>query len=152
MTPSDSAAPALQVEGLRVAFGALKALDDVSWQVRPGEILGIIGPNGAGKSTCYNAATHLVRREGRVTLIVTSDHGGSGLRHGSESPADVRIPWLAWGAEVPAGGWIPRVRTVDTAATVLSLLGLPVPADWLGKSHHPFYVEPGAADVPGGGS
>ena len=69
MASTQTAAPALQVEGLRVAFGALVALDDVSWQVAPGEILGIIGPNGAGKSTCYNAATHLVRREGRVSLM-----------------------------------------------------------------------------------
>ena len=61
-------APALRVEGLGVRYGALVALDDVSWEVRPGELLGIIGPNGAGKSTCYEATTGLVRRQGRVTL------------------------------------------------------------------------------------
>ena len=60
--------PALQVDGLGVRYGALVALDDVSWAVHPGELLGIIGPNGAGKSTCYEATTHLVTRQGRVTL------------------------------------------------------------------------------------
>lgn len=58
----------LRVEGLRVAFGALVALDDVSWEVNPGEILGIIGPNGAGKSTCYNATTNMVQRTGKVKI------------------------------------------------------------------------------------
>ncbi len=60
--------PALRVEGLGVRYGALVALDDVSWEVHPGELLGIIGPNGAGKSTCYEAATNLVPRQGRVAL------------------------------------------------------------------------------------
>lgn len=95
---------------------------------------------------------------GRVTLIVTADHGGEGRSHGSDTARDVAIPWIAWGDRVPAGGRIERVRTVDTAATVLSLLGLPVPAEWLGKSHHPFYPEDsasppasrGAEAAPGG--
>ncbi len=60
--------PALRVEGLGVRYGALVALDDVSWEVHPGELLGIIGPNGAGKSTCYEATTALVSRQGRVSL------------------------------------------------------------------------------------
>ncbi len=65
----NAAAPAaLQVQGLGVRYGALVALEDVSWEVRPGELLGIIGPNGAGKSTCYEATTGLVPREGSVTL------------------------------------------------------------------------------------
>ena len=60
--------PALQVDGLGVRYGALVALDGVSWAVHGGELLGIIGPNGAGKSTCYEATTNLVPRQGRVLL------------------------------------------------------------------------------------
>ena len=63
-----AAQPALRVEGLGVRYGALVALADVSWQVAPGELLGIIGPNGAGKSSCYDAVTAMVRRSGRVWL------------------------------------------------------------------------------------
>ncbi|MBK0398197.1 ABC transporter ATP-binding protein [Limibaculum sp. M0105] len=60
--------PILGVEELGVRYGALEALAGVSWQVEPGQILGIIGPNGAGKSTCYDAVTNLVVRSGRVVL------------------------------------------------------------------------------------
>jgi branched-chain amino acid transport system ATP-binding protein len=58
----------LRVEGLTVRYGALTALDDMSWQVGAGEILGIIGPNGAGKSSCFAGVTHAARRQGRVHL------------------------------------------------------------------------------------
>ncbi len=60
--------PVLRVEKLGVRYGALVALEDVSWEVAAGEILGIIGPNGAGKSSCYDAVTNMVRRSGRVFL------------------------------------------------------------------------------------
>lgn len=59
---------ALEVDGLAVSYGALKALDGVSWRACAGELLGIIGPNGAGKSTCFDAVTAMAPRRGAVRL------------------------------------------------------------------------------------
>lgn len=49
--------PLVTVNGLTVQFGGLRALDDVTFNINRGEILGLIGPNGAGKTTCFNAIT-----------------------------------------------------------------------------------------------
>ena len=46
----DAASPAVEVAAVSVTFGNLRALDDVSLTIAPGEIRGLIGPNGAARS------------------------------------------------------------------------------------------------------
>lgn len=46
--------PILSITGLSKSFGAVRVLHEVSFDVRPGEVLGILGPNGAGKTTLFN--------------------------------------------------------------------------------------------------
>jgi ABC-2 type transport system ATP-binding protein len=49
--------PAIRVEHLTKSYGPVLAVDDVSFQVQPGELVGFLGPNGAGKSTCMRILT-----------------------------------------------------------------------------------------------
>ncbi len=49
--------PLLQLQGVTIRFGGLTALNDVSLDLLPGEIVGLIGPNGAGKTTLVNLVT-----------------------------------------------------------------------------------------------
>jgi branched-chain amino acid transport system ATP-binding protein len=51
----------LEVRGLSVAFGGVRAVRELSFAVEAGEILGLIGPNGAGKTTVFNLVTGFVR-------------------------------------------------------------------------------------------
>ncbi|WP_448639547.1 ABC transporter ATP-binding protein [Geodermatophilus sp. URMC 63] len=59
--------PPVEVEHVSVAFGAIRALNDVSFTVAPGSIHAVIGPNGAGKSTLFNVLSGVYRAtEGEV--------------------------------------------------------------------------------------
>jgi len=59
----------LDVQGLSVRFGALKAVNDVSFVARRGQITAVIGPNGAGKSSLFNLISGAIRPSaGRVVL------------------------------------------------------------------------------------
>ncbi len=58
----------LRIDGLTKRFGALVAVNNLSFEVEEGQVFGIAGPNGAGKSTLYNLITGNYSYEGKVTL------------------------------------------------------------------------------------
>src|SRR3546814_11662618 len=59
----------LPLENIRLGFGGVTAIDDVSFEVRKGEILAIIGPNGAGKSSMLNCINGFYKpRSGSITF------------------------------------------------------------------------------------
>ena len=59
----------LRVAHLSRAFGGLKAVQDVGFEVRKGEVLGIIGPNGAGKTTLFNLLNGFIRPDAGEVLF-----------------------------------------------------------------------------------
>src|ERR1700733_16327278 len=68
--PSDAV---LRLEGLRKNFGSLAVTDDVTLDVRPGEIHAIIGPNGAGKTTLINQISGVLSPDGGRIVFAGSD-------------------------------------------------------------------------------
>lgn len=71
---------------------------------------------------------------GRYTVIITADHGGHGKTHGTTAKLDTTIPWIVWGAGVRKGDTLSGIRTMDTAATALWMLGVDAPANWTGRA------------------
>jgi branched-chain amino acid transport system ATP-binding protein len=77
----------LQVEGLSIHFGGVKAVDNISFSVEPGEVFTIVGPNGAGKSTIFNLISRLyeptagrIMFDGRdITRLPAHDIAGIGI-------------------------------------------------------------------------
>jgi branched-chain amino acid transport system permease protein len=62
--------PILSVAGATRRFGGLVAVDDVSFELKAGEILGLIGPNGAGKTTMFNLITGaLPPHQGKISFL-----------------------------------------------------------------------------------
>jgi ABC-type sugar transport system ATPase subunit len=70
--PSDSVAPSravLEMHGIRKVFPGVVALDDVDFELRPGEVHALIGENGAGKSTLIKIISGLYRRDAGIMVI-----------------------------------------------------------------------------------
>ena len=64
-----SASPGLRVSEVSMAFGGIRAVDEVSFEVAPGEVIGLIGPNGAGKTTLLDLISgYLAPESGHIHL------------------------------------------------------------------------------------
>ena len=116
----------MAVENLTVRFGGVTALEDVSLEIGPGEILGVIGPNGAGKTTLFNAICGFVspdagtiRRHGAPLQTIQPHHlAGHGISRTLQGVG--LFPKLTVLENVMVGAT--RFRR---ARTITSLLALP---------------------------
>ena len=71
-------APALRVSDLTKDFGGLRAVDQISFQIAEGELVGLIGPNGCGKTTTFNCISGLLEMtSGRIKVL---GQDASGMR------------------------------------------------------------------------
>jgi ABC-2 type transport system ATP-binding protein len=66
----------LEIRNLRKTFGTLVAVDDVSFAVEPGQLVGLLGPNGAGKTTTVSMVAGLIKPAGGQVLVGGRPLGG----------------------------------------------------------------------------
>jgi branched-chain amino acid transport system ATP-binding protein len=71
-TTAPATVPVLEAEEITHSFAGIKALDEVSLAVQPGERVGLIGPNGAGKTTLFNCLLGILRPD-RGTVRLEGD-------------------------------------------------------------------------------
>ena len=103
----------LELTHVTKRFGSVLALDDVTFTVPSGQIVGFLGPNGAGKSTCLRI----------LTGLVPPDEGGatvSGVRY-----ADLPNPAATVGSLLSAEGFHPGRSGLETLRMAALTLGLP---------------------------
>ncbi|MFC0675217.1 ABC transporter ATP-binding protein [Brachybacterium hainanense] len=91
--------PALIAESLTKSFGAVRALDGVSFTARRGEITAILGPNGAGKSTTISCATGLLAPDAGTVRVLDADPFRADARHRARVGVMIQDGGLASGAK-----------------------------------------------------
>jgi ABC-type branched-subunit amino acid transport system ATPase component/predicted MFS family arabinose efflux permease len=120
--------PVLEVRDVTRRFGGVRALDGVSFDVRPGEILGFIGPNGAGKTTLFDVISGYTPADsGSIRLrVADGDRGdsGDGVPGGAElvdlhdAPTHVRS-WRGLGRSFQDGRLFPGLTVHEAIAVAL---------------------------------
>lgn len=131
----------LEVSGLTKKFGGFTAVDDVSFQVAEGEILGLLGPNGSGKSTTFNCIAGMLRPTTGSIRLAGQEIGGltadqtclRGLARTFQIPRPFRelslLENAMLAAHYGAGGGIPREVARERAIDALTLAQLPTGPD-----------------------
>jgi branched-chain amino acid transport system ATP-binding protein len=131
----------LSVSNLSKRFGGFLAVNQLSFEVREGEILGLIGPNGSGKSTTFNVIAGMLRPSSGSIRFLGAEMAGlpahricrSGIARTFQIPRPFRklslIENVTLAAYYGTGGGISRTHARERAEEVLALVGLPVAAD-----------------------
>ena len=129
----------LTVTDLTKRFGGFTALNSVSFEVRPGEILGLIGPNGSGKTTAFNCISGALTPTAGSIRFEGAEMGGltpdavchRGIARTFQIPRPFRKLSILDNVAVAAhyGGRTPEPGTRARAREILAMVGLPAEAD-----------------------
>ena len=132
--------PILDVRALAKHFGALKAVNDVSFSVEEGEIVGLIGPNGSGKSTTFNCVAGLLTPNAGSVRFAGEDIAGltssaichKGIGRTFQIPRPFRtltvLENVALSAYFGQAGRVSREKCWRQAEEALAAVGLPTDA------------------------
>jgi branched-chain amino acid transport system ATP-binding protein len=124
----------LTVNHLQKNFGRLKAVDDLSFEVRKGEILGMMGPNGAGKTTVFNLLTGVLKPDKGAIVFKGKDithaspakrcHLGIGRTYQVPCPFDKMTVFENLLVGAVHGGKLSEKRAREEAHEILDLTGM----------------------------
>ena len=106
--------PLLELRNISISFGQRKILDNISFKINPGEILGLLGPNGAGKSTIFNL----------ITGILKPDFGtiNFGKREATNYPIYLRTREFKIGYVPQYGGYFSDLTAYENLKAIAQVL------------------------------
>ena len=104
----------LEIKNISISFDKRKILDNISFKINPGEILGLLGPNGAGKSTIFNLITGLLKPDfGKVMF---------GSKDATNYPIYTRTREFKIGYVPQYGGFFGDLTTYENLKAVAEVL------------------------------
>lgn len=125
---SASPVPVLEARGISKSYGAVTALTDVNFDVRPGEVVGLVGDNGAGKSTLLKILCGAVQPSSGQLLVDGTEVSFHSPKDSRERGIEVVYQDLALASELSVtenvflgrerrkGGFLGRLRVIDRRA------------------------------------
>jgi len=106
--------PLLELKNISMSFGERKILDNISFKINPGEILGLLGPNGAGKSTIFNLITGVLKPNfGTINF---------GTKDATKYPIYLRTRMFNIGYVPQYGGYFSDLTTYENLKAVAQIL------------------------------
>jgi peptide/nickel transport system ATP-binding protein len=114
--PGEPTEPVLRVDGLTVEFGGYNAVDDISFEIQQGEVLGLVGESGSGKTTAGRCAVGLQKPTSGTVALFGQDIAGLSAR--KSRPLRARIGMVF---QDPASSLDPRMTVAECVAEPLVL-------------------------------
>jgi ABC-2 type transport system ATP-binding protein len=110
----------LKVDGLSVQYGTFKAVQNVSFDVRQGEIFGLLGPNGAGKTSTLSAVEGLIKFQSGAVVV-----------DGHDARSKPLYARAAMGVQLQSTSFQPELKVAEILQLYAGIYGVPLTKDKL---------------------